>query len=164
MDRTELCALNHVTIHRVGDVYDHDGQGCPIPASEKDKGFVAIRAGDFPTPLVSSIPLADTEDQAMRNAVNYLALQTRCPVCREAVQAQAIPGTAMWKLILYSGLAISAMLVGALQLDGLINTGFEFTAPAFIIAGALVAVGLLAMFLSRKDSHGFYCHQCGYSE
>lgn len=164
MDRTELCALNHVTIHRVADVYDHDEQGRPIPASEKDKWFVAIRTGDFPTQLVSSIPLADTEDQARRNAVNYLGLRKRCPVCLEAVQAQAIPGTAMWKLILYSGLAISAFLVGALQLDGFINTGFEFTAPAFIIAGALVAVGLVAMFLSRKDSYGFFCHQCGYSE
>ena len=164
MDHKELCALNHITIHRVGDVYEHDEHGRPIPVSKKDKWFVAIRAGDFPTPLVSSIPLANTEDQALRNAVNYLGLRTRCPVCREAVQAQAIPGTAMWKLILYSGLAISEMLVGALQLDGLINTGFEFTAPAFIIAGALVAVGLLAMTLSRKDGYGFFCHQCGYSE
>ena len=164
MTDEELCVRNHVTIHLVGEVYEEDEEGRPIPERDRGKWFVAIRAGDFPTSLVCSIPLADTEAEAQANAVRYLGLRRRCPVCREAVHTHTIPSTPMWKLILFPGLLILALLVGALQLDGVIHTGFEFTAPAFVIASLVVAVGLVAMFLSRNDTHGMYCHQCGYSE
>lgn len=162
MNHADLCARNNVTIHQVGEVYEHDEYGRPIPAKDMDKWFVAIRAGDFPPSLVRSIPLADNEAEARANAVQYLGLRTRCPVCCEAVQSHLIPSVPMWKLILFSALMICAVLLGAVQLDGLIDTGFEFTAPAFVISSSLVAVGLIAMFMSRKDDSGFNCHQCGY--
>lgn len=164
MKNEELCARNNVTVHLVGEVYDHDEHGRPIPEPEKEKWFVAIRAGDFPDALVRSIPLADTEAEAHANAVKHLGLRNRCPVCCEAIQPQPVLQTPMWKMILFPALLICALLVGALHLDGVIDAGFEFTAPAFVVAISLAAVGLLAMFLSRKDAARFYCHQCGYSE
>lgn len=164
MKDEELCARNNVTVHQVGDVYDQEEDGRSIPEREKDMWFVAIRAGDYPTSLVRSIPLADTEAEANANAVKYLGLRNRCPVCCEAIRRQPVLPAPMWKLILYPALLICALLVGALQLDGVIDTGFEITSPAFVVAISIAAVGLLAMFLSRKDSGGFYCHQCGYSE
>lgn len=164
MTDEDLCIRNHVTIHLVGEVYEEDEEGRPIPEQDRGKWFVAIRSGDFPTDLVRSIPLANTEEEARANAVRYLGLRRRCPVCCEAVQPHYLRSTPMWKLILFPGLLILSLLVGTLQLDGVIHSGFEFTAPAFVIASLVVAVGLLAMFLSRKDAYGFYCHSCGYSE
>ena len=84
MTDEELCSRNHVTIHLVGEIYEEDEEGRPIPERDRGKWFVAIRAGDFPTALVRSIPLADTEAEAQANAVRYLGLRRRCPVCQRS--------------------------------------------------------------------------------
>ena len=164
MEPGALCDRHDVMVVRVGDVYDTDEQGRPLDQAEKDKWCVGVRDEDFATDLVRVIPLADTEAEAQANAVLYLDLRNRCPACRATVQRHPILPAPMWKLILFPALLIVAILVGALQLDGLIHTGFEFTAPAFVIASSLAIVGIIAMALSRKDSSGFYCRQCGYSE
>lgn len=87
-----------------------------------------------------------------------------CPVCRGSIQLSVQLPVPMWKAILFPAMLILIFLAGALQLDGLIATGIELTGPGFVIASAVAAVGLVAWFLSRKDTQGFYCPHCGYSE
>lgn len=177
MNHAQLCEMHHITIHQVGEIYDEDESGRPIPEDEKDKWFVAVRAEDFPSELVRSIPLAATYEEALANAVTYLGLLPgssqpdrgllprvyACPSCGGPVDRYPLPAP-MWKLILFPALLMSALLVGGLQLDGVMNTGLEITAPAYVIVSALLVAGILGWFLSMKDGTGMHCSQCGYSE
>jgi hypothetical protein len=60
-----------VAIYQVGEVYDVDSDGEPIPENEKAKWFVSVLE-DSPLALkVLSIPLADTELEAWSLAAQY---------------------------------------------------------------------------------------------
>ena len=179
MSDKELCDAHSVSIHQVGEVYVHDQSGRLLSEAEKLKWFVGVRVDDYPDETIRAIPLADTEEEAMANAVKYLGLRAEtgnlmaehfspnfqivCPECQADVEPHRFT-TPMWKAILFPALAITAFLVGALQLDGVLDTGLEVTGPAFVVAGAIVVVGLVPMAMSYKDKIGFYCRNCGYSE
>lgn len=71
MDRDEL--IEHgIAIYRVGDVYDEDQNGMPIPPSEKAKWFVSARIDSPLAATVQDIPDADTEDEAWALAAEHL--------------------------------------------------------------------------------------------
>lgn len=80
----DLCARHGIAIYRVGEVYDTDQAGQPIPDAEKEKWFVSAPVGMFQPGEIEAIPLSDTEEAAEALAVNRLLLRE---------QQQAIDGT-----------------------------------------------------------------------
>lgn len=73
----ELCQRFGVECLIVGDVYDVDEQGKPIPEDDRTKWMVTTPAGPFPRGLVEAIPLAESESECVALAVKYLMLRDR---------------------------------------------------------------------------------------
>jgi hypothetical protein len=70
----ELCARHGIAIYQVGEVYDTDQAGQPIPDAEKEKWFVSAPVGMFQHGEIETIPLSVTEEAAEALAVSRLRL------------------------------------------------------------------------------------------
>ena len=68
MSNRELCDRFGIAIYQVGEVYETDKAGQPIPDEDKDKWFVSAPVGTF-------APGPDTEEQAEALAVEKLGLR-----------------------------------------------------------------------------------------
>ncbi|TXT25433.1 MAG: hypothetical protein FD131_4634 [Rhodocyclaceae bacterium] len=72
---SELCQRFRIAIYQVGEVYETDQDGRPIPDGEKDKWFVSAPADMFPHGEIEAIPLSNTEAEAEALAVSRLGLR-----------------------------------------------------------------------------------------
>jgi hypothetical protein len=70
MERCNLLEQG-VAVYRVGHVYREDRDGKPIPEAEKKKWFVSVLADSPLAATVADIPLADTEEEAWKLAVQH---------------------------------------------------------------------------------------------
>lgn len=70
-----------VAVYQVGNLFETDAQGKPIPDSDRDKWFVSVPANSPYVPLMAAIPLAATEEEAWELADKHLP--------REAITATA---------------------------------------------------------------------------
>jgi len=73
----ELCTRFGIECLIVGDIYDTDLEGKPIPDEDRTKWMVTTPAQSFPAALIQSIPLAESEAQSLELAVKYLMLRDR---------------------------------------------------------------------------------------
>ena len=71
----ELCERFGIAIYQVGEVYETDRAGRPIPDEDKDKWFVSAPVGTFAPGEIEAISLSDTEEQAEALAVEKLGLR-----------------------------------------------------------------------------------------
>jgi hypothetical protein len=73
----DLCQRFGIECLIVGDAYDTDLQGKPIPEEDRKKWMVTTPARSFPTALIKSIPLAESVAQSLELAAKYLMLRDR---------------------------------------------------------------------------------------
>ncbi len=73
MDREALIEQG-VAVYQVGEVFDIDADGSPIPEEERAKWFVSVLANSPLSATVGTIPLAATEDEAWRLAAHHYRL------------------------------------------------------------------------------------------
>jgi len=74
---TELCQRFGIECLIVGDFYVIDRERKPVPEEDRHKWMVTTPAKSFPTTLIQSIPLAESEAQSQELAVKYLMLRDR---------------------------------------------------------------------------------------
>jgi hypothetical protein len=70
MERDALIGQG-VAIYQVGEVFDVDADGSPIPENEKARWFVSVLANSPLSATVRTIPFAATEDEAWRLAAHH---------------------------------------------------------------------------------------------
>lgn len=78
-ETSAICQANQLSFYRVGEVYEIDDEGHPIPEQDKDKWFVAVPHGLVSQEVLRTIPLAATEEEAMRSAIVHLGLVSDPP-------------------------------------------------------------------------------------
>lgn len=61
-----------IAVYQVGNLFDTDAEGKPIPESDRDKWFVSAPTNSPYVPLVTAIPLAATEEEAWELADKHL--------------------------------------------------------------------------------------------
>ena len=74
MTNSELCDLFGVAVFVVGDVYQDDRNGKPIPLADLSKWFISALDCTFSDGVINPIPLADTREEAEALAVEHLKL------------------------------------------------------------------------------------------
>lgn len=77
LSAAELCQRFGVQCLIVGDVHETDLDGKPIRAEDQKKWMVTTPARAFPTSLIQSIPLEESEAQSLELAAKYLMLRDR---------------------------------------------------------------------------------------
>ncbi|MDN7664081.1 hypothetical protein [Burkholderia cenocepacia] len=61
-----------IAVYRIGEVYESDSEGQPIPDAERAKWFVSALAGSDLAERACAIPLADSEGEAWELAAQHL--------------------------------------------------------------------------------------------
>ena len=159
----DLCSQYGITFYRVGEIYDADEQGNPIPEKDKAKWFVAVLDGQFDSVLVKSIPLSNTLVEAQFQAVTYLGLAKKnCSKCGLRISSKNMAlqlgsGYTVVSIVLLFGV----LLGGFGALNGLFEIGYD--APNVLLS-VFAPVALLAMIWHvsvPKNGECWVCPRCG---
>lgn len=156
ISNSELCNRNGVAIFRVGEVYECDESGEPIPKRDLAKWFVSVPDDGQFAHLVKTIPLSDTYEHAEALAVDHLGLlEKACPECGAAVRIYSQRRRSVFEIIV--PVALLGVLVGVFN----VSLGQHKLAVAVL---APVVIWMIWQVGGRNRTSSVFCAACGYSE
>jgi hypothetical protein len=75
LEQYDLLIVLGIAVHKVGDAYDEDKNGNPLPDEEKEKWCVSVLADSPLAATVTEIPLSATSDEAWQRAAQHYATE-----------------------------------------------------------------------------------------
>ena len=165
ISNSELCNRNGVAIFRVGEVYECNEAGGPIPEADLAKWFVAVPDdGRFGDHRVKTIPLSDTYEHAEARAVAHLGLADKvCPECSASVRTYSQHRRSALEIVVPV-----VLLLVLLGMFGALNGLFDVSVGQHNLTVTVLApIGIFWMIwqvTGPNKASSFYCAGCGYSE